>query len=449
MRGNGADNRTLHARANDAGTNYATEDTSNPTGHTNRMRQRMVCASATAGRAMTRVHSRAHSVTARGPLIPLFGMLADSVSISRGTFAVAGVLQTTNSSAKPTSTRPHMDSDNGAPSDVLPDFRSTGVIGRIVVCVNVALLFAVVATSHSDAELVSMALAKALIVEPILLASLIALYVGQSKLAPLRYEFSVVLITLFVMLVTAFVYGLVSTFDAGATRFGFTRALLFSALGVLFLLEYFRMRSRALSPALVEARLQALQARIRPHFLFNSINAVLSLIRSDPRRAEAVIEDLADLFRTLMADSRQLVTLEDEIRLVRGYLDIEQLRLGERLVIQWRIDGAPKHALVPPLFLQPLVENAVYHGVEPGKGPGIIEIDIVRRDDRLAMRLANPYHPQHQHRQGNRIALANIKERLALHFDAEATLTSGTVGDRYEIHVDLPYRRSRKEGKEA
>ncbi len=342
-----------------------------------------------------------------------------------------------------------MDSDNGVPSDMLPDFRNTGVIGRVVVCVNVALLFAVAVTSQSDAELVATAIAKALIVEPILLASLIALYVGHAKLVPLRYEFSVVLITLFVMLVTAFVYGLVSTFDAGATRFGFARALLFSALGVLFLLEYFRMRSRALSPALLEARLQALQARIRPHFLFNSINAVLSLIRTDPRRAEAVIEDLADLFRTLMADSRQLVTLEDEIRLVRGYLDIEQLRLGDRLVIQWRIDGAPKHALVPPLFLQPLVENAVYHGVEPGKGPGIIEIDIVRRDDRLAMRLANPYHPQHQHRQGNRIALANIKERLALHFDADATLTSGTVGDRYEIHVELPYRRSKKEGKEA
>jgi two-component system, LytTR family, sensor histidine kinase AlgZ len=342
-----------------------------------------------------------------------------------------------------------MDSDSGVPSDVLPDFRNTGVIGRIALCVNVAMLFAVAVTSQSDAEFVPLFLAKAAIVEPILLASLASLYIAQPKLGPFRYEFAVVLITLFVMLVTAFVYGLVSTFDASATRFGFARALAFAALGVLFLLEYFRMRSRALAPALVEARLQALQARIRPHFLFNSINAVLSLIRTDPRRAEAVIEDLADLFRTLMADARQLVTLEDEIRLVRGYLDIEQLRLGERLVVHWSIEGAPKHALVPPLFLQPLVENAVYHGVEPGKGPGIIEIDIVRRDDRLAMRLANPYHPQHQHRQGNRIALANIKERLALHFDAEATLTSGAVGDRYEIHVDLPYRRSRKEGKEG
>ncbi len=342
-----------------------------------------------------------------------------------------------------------MVNQDGEPIDSLPDFRNVGVIARILVIVNIAMLFAVALSVDSDAELVPSALAKATIVEPILIACLVGLYLGYTRLAPLRYEFAVVLVTIFVVLVTSFIYGAVSVFDASASRFGLARALLMAAIGALLLLEYFRMRNRALSPALVEARLQALQARIRPHFLFNSINAVLSLIRSDPRRAEAVIEDMADLFRTLMADSRQLVTLEDEIKLVRGYLDIEQLRLGDRLNVQWRIDGAPKHAMVPPLFLQPLVENAVYHGVEPGTGPGTIEIDIVRRDDRLVMRLANPYHPQHQHRQGNRIALANIKERLALHFDAEATLTSGAIGDRYEIHVDLPYRRSRKESQES
>jgi len=341
-----------------------------------------------------------------------------------------------------------MTSDTGIPTDTLPDFRDAGVLLRIGVIVHIALAVAVAVMSQTDSDLVPLTIANATIIEPVLAASLIALYVGHARLAQLRYEFAVIIIIVFVMLVTALVYGLVSTVDLSATRFGFARALVFAVLGVLALLEYFRMRSKAQSPALLEARLQALQARIRPHFLFNSINAVLSLIRSDPRRAEVVIEDLADLFRTLMADARQLVTLEDEIRLVRGYLDIEGLRLGDRLVVHWNIGGAPKHAMVPPLFLQPLVENAVYHGVEPGKGPGIIEIDIARRDDRLVMRLANPYHPQHQHRQGNRIALANIKERLALHFDAEATLTSGTVGERYEIHVDLPYRRSRKEAKE-
>jgi two-component system, LytTR family, sensor histidine kinase AlgZ len=283
-----------------------------------------------------------------------------------------------------------MINEDGEPVDALPDFRNVGVIARTLVIVNIAMLLAVAMASDTDAQLVPAALSKAAVVEPVLIASLVALYLGYSRLAALRYEFAVVLVTIFVVLITTFVYGAVSVVDASASRFGFARALLLAALGVLLLLEYFRLRNRAMSPALVEARLQALQARIRPHFLFNSINAVLSLIRSDPRRAEAVIEDMADLFRTLMADSRQLVTLEDEIKLVKGYLDIEQLRLGDRLVVQWRIDGAPKYAMVPPLFLQPLVENAVYHGVEPGTGPGTIEIDIVRRDDRLVMRLANP-----------------------------------------------------------
>ena len=134
------------------------------------------------------------------------------------------------------------------------------------------------------------------------------------------------------------------------------------------ILYYFHLRNRALSPALTEARLQALQARIRPHFLFNSINAVLSLIRPEPKRAEAALEDMADLFRVLMADNRDLSTLEREVELTRQYLNLEQLRLGERLQVEWHIDNMPGEALIPPLVLQPLVENAVYHGIEPSLG---------------------------------------------------------------------------------
>ena len=130
-------------------------------------------------------------------------------------------------------------------------------------------------------------------------------------------------------------------------------------------LAYFDLRARALSPAVAEARIQALQARIRPHFLYNSINAVLSLIRSEPRRAERALEDLADLFRVLMADNRTLAPIANEVELARQYLALEELRLGERLRVTWRTDTHAADALVPPLILQPLVENAVYHGIEP------------------------------------------------------------------------------------
>src|SRR5690606_11071107 len=115
------------------------------------------------------------------------------------------------------------------------------------------------------------------------------------------------------------------------------RSLLLAALVSAALLGYLRLRAKAHSPALVEARLQALQARIRPHFLFNSLNAVLSLIRRDPKRAERALEDLADLFRTLMAEPRQFVRLADEIGLLERYAGIEQLRLGERLRITWEL----------------------------------------------------------------------------------------------------------------
>jgi two-component system sensor histidine kinase AlgZ len=169
---------------------------------------------------------------------------------------------------------------------------------------------------------------------------------------------------------------------------------------------------------------------------------VLSLIRKDPKRAEHALEDLADLYRMVMAEAADLTTLGREIELARQYLNLEQLRLGPRLAVEWKIDDAPRDALVPPLLLQPLVENAVYHGIEPGAAPGTIEIAIRRERDRLHVKLTNPYHPEHQHRQGNRIALANIRERLQLHFDVEAELATEVNGGNFEIRMAMPYRRA-------
>lgn len=219
--------------------------------------------------------------------------------------------------------------------------------------------------------------------------------------------------------------------------FQFAFFLMFATAVVLL---YFDLRSRALAPALTEARLQALQARIRPHFLFNSINAVLSLIRSEPRRAERMLEDMAELFRVLMADNRKLTPLEDEVELCRRYLEIEQIRLGERLIVNWQIENLPKMALVPPLILQPLVENAVYHGIEPLDGPGELKIEIVDRGKQFFIRLTNPFTPNSTNVNGNRMAIANIKERLQLHFDAEASLQADIRGDQYVVTINLPNR---------
>ncbi len=205
------------------------------------------------------------------------------------------------------------------------------------------------------------------------------------------------------------------------------------------LLAYFNLRSRALSPAFMEARLQALQSRIRPHFLFNCINAVLSLIRTDPKRAEHALEDMADLFRVLMADNRQLSPLKREIELCRQYLQLEKLRLGERLKVEWHIDNLPSDALIPPLVLQTLLENAVYHGIEPIVDTGIININIYKSRDEVHMVLRNPYQPEGKHHSGNKMALNNIRERLALHFDAESRLESKVSDGVYQVHITIPF----------
>jgi len=221
------------------------------------------------------------------------------------------------------------------------------------------------------------------------------------------------------------------------------RALPLSLIVLAAVLVYFHTLGQALSPAVTEARLQALQARIRPHFLFNSINGVLGVLRTEPRRAEAALEDLADLFRVLMRENRNLQPLSDEITLTRQYLDLEKLRLGDRLNVLWKLDKMPGDALVPPLVLQPIAENAVYHGIEPTHAPGTVEIEVTRLRSDLVITVRNPFLEQAgAHHGGNKMAMSNIRERLALHFDAEASMTSGPRDGRYQVQLVLPYRKT-------
>jgi two-component system sensor histidine kinase AlgZ len=224
------------------------------------------------------------------------------------------------------------------------------------------------------------------------------------------------------------------------------KGMLAAALLGLLLQHYFELRMRAFSPALVEARLQALQARIRPHFLFNSLNAVLSLIRTEPRRAETTLEDLADLFRMLMRDPRHLSSMGEEIRLCKQYLSIEQIRLGERLQVQWRTenidDEALRKAQVPVLLLQPLLENAVHYGVEPAAGPVVVQVHVSRSLDRLQIAVVNPFHGAGAAEAGNHMALNNIRERLALLYDVEADLTTTVADGFFEVRLRFPYSTS-------
>jgi len=313
--------------------------------------------------------------------------------------------------------------------DVLPDFRNLAVMARVLVAMNaLALAGAFYATSALAPALERFMYAAAFL-EPLLLVELIVLFAAAALLARLPYWLGCLAVVVIATAIAAAYHGVV-------------RAFVGEALPSLPRTLAIHLHTKAFSPALAEARLQALQARIRPHFLFNSLNAVLALIRRDPKRAERSLEDLADLFRTLMADARQFVRLADEIALLERYAEIEQLRLGDRLRITWELDAAPSDALLPPMVLQPLLENAVYHGVEPGTGAGDVLVRIERHGDRVYAAIENPYLEAGGQRAGNRMALENIRERLALFFDAEARLETRIGNGRYRVDIEIPYRRT-------
>jgi two-component system sensor histidine kinase AlgZ len=152
---------------------------------------------------------------------------------------------------------------------------------------------------------------------------------------------------------------------------------------------------------------------------------------------------MAELFRVLMADNRDLTPLAREVELCRQYLGLEQLRLGDRLKVEWHIENMPADAMVPPLVLQPLLENAVYHGIEPRTEPGVVSINIYATRDEVHAVLRNPYSRDRDHHTGNNMALGNIRERLQLHFDAEASLTSRVSDDEYQVRIVMPYRKEK------
>ena len=321
--------------------------------------------------------------------------------------------------------------------EALPDFRNLGVTARALIAVNLLALLAALLVEQDWTAMMDGFVMRAARFEPPLIASLVFLYALAPWLLRLSYRSGCALVLAVVLAFTAGTHVLLSEFATA----GIARTLVLAAACAAAVLAYLRLHIRAHSPALAEARLQALQARIRPHFLFNSLNAVLSLIRQDPRRAERTLEDLADLFRALMSDGRSLVQLADEISLIERYAAIEQLRLGDRLRMSWDLDNAPVDAMLPALVLQPLLENAVYHGIEPGTGTGDVLVRIARQGDRVLVRIENPWlQPATGSRPGNHMALDNIRERLMLFFDDEARLETSVEGGRFRVDMEIPYR---------
>lgn len=196
-----------------------------------------------------------------------------------------------------------------------------------------------------------------------------------------------------------------------------------------------------------EARVQALQSRIRPHFLFNSMNTIASLTRSNPEKAERAVEDLADLFRVSLSDARKQVPLEEEIQLCNRYIEIEQLRLGDRLDVKWELD-TPNDAMVPALLLQPLLENAIYHGIESQTKGGSIKIIGKLINKQIEFTITNPLPGENskQRQPGNQLAQNNVRERLSALYAHKGILTISENEGLYQVTLQFPYEQPNKVG---
>jgi len=196
--------------------------------------------------------------------------------------------------------------------------------------------------------------------------------------------------------------------------------------------------------ASARAEADALQARIRPHFLFNSMNTIAGLVRSDPVVAERAVLDLSDLFRAALGAGEGGSTLADEVALAERYLAIEALRLGPRLAVEWRRhEPLPWDLPLPRLVLQPLVENAVLHGVARLPQGGRVEIELAATDGTLRIAVRNPAPPPDAHDHGGaQHAQGSIGHRLAYAFGPRARMTAGWDAGYYRVQLDIPIARS-------
>jgi len=335
----------------------------------------------------------------------------------------------------------------------LPDFCSIrGVFA--VVLVAQALAFTLELSSCYQIEQYWSGLGvRSLFIQWIALSSAAILCLFRSKFEKFSSLTTAIVVFVIIQIITLAVssmvaWGMDRSFDGGSlsvsTSEFFFRNLGVSCIVTIVLLRYLHVQFqwKIQQRGEQEARLAALQSRIRPHFLFNSLNTIASLTRSDPSLAEELVQDLAELFRASLMQNQKFIRLDDELELVKQYLNIEHQRLGERLKVFWEIGDIPQDSLIPPLTLQPLVENAVYHGVELAELGGKIWLQGRSAGDKLVLTIKNTLAIDRAGlvREGNRIAVDNISARIQGCFPETGQVLISTVDDCYQVRVVIPRR---------
>ena len=316
------------------------------------------------------------------------------------------------------------------------DACQTGVVLRAVLFVEVAVSVALMFGSQSLLEwLTRMSLVTGGAM-PAVLSWLLVACLCKRVLARLRPELQYLLAALLGGLAALYGCGLLALTGLLPSPPWLASAcsgLLLSSVLIAALV----LRAKGRTPANTAARLTELQSRIRPHFLFNTLNSAIALVRAEPAKAEMLLEDLSDLFRHALMDQGESVTLADEIALARRYLAIEQVRFGERLQIEWSLDPKADGARLPPLLLQPLVENAVRHGVEPSASGALLRISTQRRGKTVVIKVSNTV-PAGPGPAGAGEALRNVRERLALLHDLQGQFRSGQKDGVFQVRMEVP-----------
>lgn len=343
----------------------------------------------------------------------------------------------------------------GDPAQLIPDFCRGRTISILAFAMEmIAIVFTLASNARGEEVLFRLGLLS-LYLQWVGLCSAAALCWARRRLGAIRpsivFFLAWSLLVLVSMAISAIAFEVCSAVPMlpnfpGESRMDFIlRSTIIDAIVSLLLLRYFWLRQqwRGQVQAEGESRYQALNARIQPHFLFNSLNSIAALISSKPKEAETMVEDLSDLFRASMKKHSERVPLSEEISLIKAYLRIEQLRMGDRMRVEWDVPDELLSWRVPMLVIQPLVENAVHHGISRLKTTGRLCIRARETSRSLIVEIENPVPPDDSERtQGNRIAVDNIAQRLQLIYGENASLELGRDqtddGSIFRARISLP-----------
>lgn len=344
---------------------------------------------------------------------------------------------------------PAQDVDDG----FLPDFCSLPVVLNVVIIAEMFAFMATLITRRISINILEDLMLISLFVQWIALASVATLcgarrYLNRlPKVRALGMSYALLLLVTLIVSETAFwalyLLGRINTPRPDWYLYfhiqNFTVSLLVNGLALRYILAKHELRQRTLSEA--KARIQALQSRVRPHFVFNSLNVIASLTRNEPGRAEAAVEDMADLFRMMLSEDEQLVPVKKEIDVAKKYLALENLRLDQRLHVEWDIGTFPRKAAMPVLTLQPLLENAVRHGIEALPAGGTVAVKLWEENGSIKIQVTNPYPTKSKVRsESPSRSLDNIRQRLQSHYGDAAQLEAHGENGQFCVTAVVPMR---------